>query len=148
MNMVNVITTALFSLLFLAQAAVADEALDIDQSSTLDFQGFHTTKKEAIKLYDSQYGGILGGGNKEAKNTASTIKENAGETDKHYEIRERYALSRSEYTGYNPVTVVQALHLQMQGFCPSGWRKLEERSEPASDDTLYMYYVFECLETE
>lgn len=153
------LTTCLLFISLLAQISLAEEAMDIDQSSTLDFEAFHTSKKNAIKLYDSETGGIFGRGKQKPQEAVKTgnsdkpipssgsgnIKENSGEEDKHYEIRELYAITRSERTGLNSTTVVQALHLQMQGFCPEGWRKLDERTEADGDDAFYMYYVFECL---
>jgi hypothetical protein len=153
------LTTCLLSISLLAQISLAEEAMDIDQSNTLDFEAFHTSKKNSIKLYDSKTGGIFGGGKQEAQKSvqadnsehpiqsagSANIKENTGEQNKHYEIRELYAITRSERTGLNPTTVVQALHLQMQGFCPEGWRKLDERTEVDGEDAFYMYYVFECL---
>lgn len=132
----------------IAQFVIAEEPLDIDQANSLDFQGFHTTKKDAIKLYDSQYGGILNPKDKQSSQPATAVakQESApvGEQSKRYEIRELYTMTKSERTGLTPTTVVQALHLQMQGFCPEGWRKLDEWTRP-DDGDYYMYYQFECL---
>ncbi len=147
----NVSTSVLTLIIagLLAQFAIAEEPLDIDQANSLDFQGFHKTKKEAIKLYDSQYGGILNPKDKQGNDPAATAvakQESAppAEQNKRYEIRELYTMSKSERTGLTPTTVVQALHLQMQGFCPEGWRKLDEWTKPEDGD-YYMYYQFECL---
>lgn len=135
----------------LAQLVMAEEPLDIDQSNTLDFQGFHKTKKDAIKLYDSEDGGIFNPKEKQAPETAASTTAVAAEQstpapeqNKRYEIRELYAMGKSERTGLTPTTVIQALHLQMQGFCPEGWRKLDEWTKPDNGD-YYMYYQFECL---
>lgn len=122
--------------------------MDVDQASSLDFESFHTSKKNAVKLYDSETGGLLNPAAKDRSATATStpepVKAKTVEAGKSYEIRELYATSRSERTGYTPSTVMQALHLQMQGFCPQGWRKLDERSVP-DGDAFYMYYTFECL---
>jgi len=145
------LTAFLLCSALLAQPALAAEPMDVDQSSTLDIEGFHTTKKDAVKLYDSETGGILNPARKEAQSPAATtssspapLKAKTVEEGKAYEIRELYSVSGSERTGYTPSTVMQALHLQMQGFCPQGWHKLDERSVPDGDD-FYMYYRFECL---
>ncbi len=128
---------------------IAEEPMDIDQANSLDFQGFHKTKKDAVKLYDSQEGGIFNPqdkGNTEppAAEAMATQSPPVAEPSKRYEIRELYAITKSERTGLTATTVVQALHLQMQGFCPEGWRKLDEWTKP-DDGDYYMYYQFECL---
>lgn len=138
----------------LTQFVIAEEPLDIDQANSLDFQGFHKTKKDAVKLYDSEYGGILNPKDKQSTEAAAAAPVAAtaaaeqsppvAQQNKRYEIRELYTMAKSERTGLTPTTVVQALHLQMQGFCPEGWRKLDEWTRP-DDGDYYMYYQFECL---
>jgi len=61
-----------------------------------------------------------------------------------YEIRERYTLSRSAKTPYSAFFVIEPLHKQAYQFCPRGWKKLAERSEPVEQD-FYLYYELECL---
>ncbi len=61
-----------------------------------------------------------------------------------YEIRERYTLDRSDDTPYSALHVVTAMHKQMAGLCPKGWRKYAERSEPVGKD-FFLYYELECL---
>jgi hypothetical protein len=148
MNISKSLVTSIIAGL-LTQFVIAEEPLDIDQSNSLDFQGFHKTKKDAVKLYDSEYGGILnpkdkGSTEQPAAAVAATQSPPVAEPNKRYEIRELYAITKSERTGLTATTVVQALHLQMQGFCPEGWRKLDEWTKP-DDGDYYMYYQFECL---
>lgn len=131
------------------------EEMDVDLSDTLDFDEFHKDKKSAVKLWEDK-------DEKVAKTYEETDKvsndksaadaapqpaptDTVDKKGKRYEIRELYSISGSERTGYNPSTVTQALFLQMQGYCPKGWRKLDERSEPDGTDAFYMYYAFECL---
>lgn len=146
--------------------AFAEEQMDVDLADSPNFEAFHKEKKDAIKIWTDEKGlGIQSGGEPEkvyqkehhtgAAQTPTTVAGQAGaataapgSNDKHgkrYEIRELYSIGGSERTGYTPTTVVQALFLQMQGLCPKGWRKLDERSEPDGSDALYMYYAFECL---
>lgn len=61
-----------------------------------------------------------------------------------YEIRERYTLSRSAKTPYSAFYVIEPLHKQAYQFCPRGWKKLAERSEPVEQD-FYLYFELECL---
>ena len=61
-----------------------------------------------------------------------------------YEIRERYTLSRSAKTPYSAFYVIEPLHKQAYQFCPRGWKKLTERSEPVEQD-FYLYFEVECL---
>jgi hypothetical protein len=128
---------------------IAEEPMDIDQANSLDFQGFHKTKKDAVKLYDSQEGGIFNPQDKQSTEvTAAVVQAEqsppVAQQSKRYEIRELYTMTKSERTGLTATTDVQALHLQMQGFCPEGWRKLDEWTKP-DDGDYYMYYQFECL---
>lgn len=143
--------SSLLTLGLLTLPALADEAMDVDQSNSLDFEAFHQKKDSAIKLYDSEDGGILNPqsttDNDQQLAPASTTVVAGSSVEKQgkrYEIRELYAINPSERTGYNPTTVVTALHLQMKGLCPSGWRKLDEKTIPEGED-FYLYYQFECL---
>ena len=143
-SLLPLIITGLLPLL-----VIAEEPMDIDQANSLDFQGFHKTKKDAVKLYDSQEGGIFNPKDKQgAEPTVAAVQAEqsppVAQQSKRYEIRELYTLAKSERTGLTPTTVVQALHLQMQGFCPEGWRKLDEWTKPDAGE-YYMYYQFECL---
>lgn len=138
----------------LVPAAIAEEAQDVDQADSLDFESFHKKKDNAIMLYDGDSGEVLGikTGNKAAEKVAEETPDASnkvdtvlGEEGQKYEIRELYSITGgSQRTGYNPSTVMQAILLQVQGFCSQGWRKLDERSEPDGEE-FYMYYVFECL---
>lgn len=129
----------------------AEEQMDVDLSDSLNFQEFHKDKKDAVKLWEDKDENVekpYQQGEAEATPAEATAKAPAAKEDiegKRYEIRELYSISGSDRTGYNPNTVVQALFLQMQGYCPNGWRKLDERSEPDGGDAFYMYYAFECL---
>jgi hypothetical protein len=143
--------SSLLTLSLISLPVLTDEAMDIDQSNSLDFESFHQKKDNAIKLYDSEDGGILNpqpAGDKSqsvAPTGATAVDEGSiKKQGARYEIRELYAINSSERTGYNPTTVVTALHLQMQGFCPAGWRKLDEKTVPEGED-FYLYYSFECL---
>lgn len=149
----------LFSLALASFSVFAAEDMDVDLSDSLDFEAFHKDKKEAVKLWDA----------KEVKktyenedtppasatdqpattavpaDTSAPTTDTASSKGNRYEIRELYSISGSKRTGYTPNTVVQALFLQMQGYCPNGWKKLDERSVPDGGDAFYMYYSFECL---
>lgn len=152
---VSLILTATLS--FFSISSYAQE-MDVDQADSLDFERFHTNKKNAIKIwndkkdseptqaYDTQPAAkqpavpptMVAA---EAEKAGTTAADNSG---KRFEIRELYSITGSTRTGYTPNTVVQALHLQMQGFCAKGWTKQEERSVPDGDE-YYLYYVFKCL---
>ena len=145
------------------EATHAEEKMDVDLADSPNFESFHKDKKDAVKIWSSEKGfGIQSNTETEKvyENESQTKTEptnvdqrpasttglaSTSKTGKHYEIRELYSIGGSERTGYTPTTVVQALFLQMQGLCPKGWRKLDERSEPDGDDAFYMYYSFECL---
>lgn len=136
------------------------QEMDVDQADSLDFERFHTDKKDSIKIWDDKkvteptktYDTIPAA--KEQAQTAppaqlKTTQEKTptdinGNTGKRFEIRELYSITGSTRTGYTPNTVVQALYLQMQGLCPNGWSMQEERSVPDGDE-YYLHYVFKCL---
>ena len=128
--------------------------MDVDQADSLDFEAFHKEKKDAVKLWDDKKPEKAydekSDNTGEAKSDDTAATQSSGKTGsdksgKRYEIRELYSITGSDRTGYNPTTVVQALYLQMQGLCPKGWNKLDERSVPNGKDAFYMYYIFECL---
>lgn len=120
--------------------------MDVDLSDSLKFEEFHKDKKNAVKLFDDKSDIEKtyqeSPANPDAGATPAAAEELKGN---RYEIRELYSISGSKRTGYTPNTVVQALYLQMQGYCPNGWKKLDERSVPDGSDAFYMYYSFECL---
>jgi hypothetical protein len=143
----------LLSLSLLAPLALSQQALDIDQADSLDFESFHQKKDDAIMLYDGDSGEVLGiktGATatdklaKENPPTSNKVRAVTGKQGQQYEIRELYSITGSNRTGYNPTTVMQAILLQVQGLCSQGWRKLDERSEPDGEE-FYLYYLFECL---
>lgn len=145
--------------------AIADEEMDVDLADSPFIEDFHKDKDQSIKIWSKEEGfGLQSGETKKVyeenaeeaaevadsqlpppKAGAQTTDQGNNHSGKRYEIRELYSIGGSERTGYNPTTVVQALYLQMQGLCPAGWRKLDERSEPDGSDAFYMYYSFECL---
>lgn len=134
--------------------------MDVDQADSLNFQGFHKDKKEAVqvwredkpeaepnnypvKVYEQDAAASIT--NASAPPSASAAPETTRpRSGKRYEIRERYTLSRSAATPYSAFLVVEALHRQMASLCPAGWRKLNERSEPVEGD-FFLYYELECL---
>ena len=128
--------------------------MDVDQADTLDFEAFHKEKKNAVKLWDDKKAEKVYDDKTEDTQSDSTAAAatksgdkttGADKSGKRYEIRELYSITGSDRTGYNPTTVVQAMYLQMQGLCPKGWNKLDERSVPDGKDAFYLYYIFECL---
>jgi hypothetical protein len=151
-------------LLAVLLAAPAFAQMDVDQADSLDFHSFHKDKKAAIKvwkddrkadektsdqpvkMYEQQPVAAAPATAAGVSTTAapSTNAAKAGVEGKRYEIRERYALSRSADTPYSAFYVIEALHQQMASLCPNGWQKLAERSEPVQQD-FYLYYELECL---
>lgn len=140
-------------------AGFAEEQMDVDLSDSLNFEEFHKDKPDSFKLWEDKdnvkktyeesskpsQSDQPSATAPETSSAAETTSTESATKGKRYEIRELYSISGSDRTGYNPNTVVQALYLQMQGYCPKGWKKLDERSEPDGGDAFYMYYSFECL---
>lgn len=146
------------STLILPASSFAEDKMDVDLSDSLNFEEFHKDKPDAFKLWEDKDDVTRTYQETPKTEAADNAKPEpqekvaAGENPpadpnrgKRYEIRELYSISGSERTGYNPNTVVQALYLQMQGYCPKGWKKLDERSVPDGSDAFFMYYSFECL---
>ena len=148
----NVISIFIISL-FIPCFSFAEEQMDVDLADSPFFSDFHKDKKQALKVWTQKDGLELQKDIKTEKayntnttnNTAPAPADAGDKSGKRYEIRELYSISGSDRTGYTPSTVVQALYLQMQGLCPDGWKKLDERSQPDGKDAFYMYYSFECL---
>ena len=156
----------------LSTTALSGDAFDVDDADTLDFESFHKTKKDSIKIYDSQTGEILPSNkyNKTVKTyetetptetaqqaapastatptaTTAVVKPKAEETDssagQKYEIRQRYAIGESENTSDTPYTAMNALYKKMAKYCPQGWVKEKEWSVPVEGD-FYLHYEFSC----
>ncbi|WP_101757039.1 hypothetical protein [Oceanicoccus sp. KOV_DT_Chl] len=126
----------MLSLLGVSSSTIAD--FDVDDADTLNFEAFHRDKnpdKEVWKQQESK---------KEVQKTGIASTETSLNSDKEFEIRERYSLSRSTQTPYSAFFVIEALHKQMAQLCPQGWKKLAERSEPIEQD-FYLYYELKCL---
>lgn len=153
---------ALAASLMMASASTFAQ-MDVDQADSLNFDAFHKDKKEAIKVwkdektqkaetvkaYEQTTPAASPAASTAAKTqstpvAAKTEATAAAKTGQRYEIRERYALSRSASTPYSAFYVIEALHQQSAKLCPKGWKKLTERSEPIEQD-FYMFYEIECL---
>ncbi|TDN53783.1 hypothetical protein [Azoarcus indigens] len=144
---------------------------DVDQADSLRFQQFFEDKSDSIKVWRETDGKIESGRRKPMVKTyeegapagkpaaasaappaaakAPVAKAAAAAPAEEirglrYEIRERYTLDRSDDTPYSALHVVTAMHKQMAGLCPNGWRKYAERSEPVGKD-FFLYYELECL---
>lgn len=135
--------------------------MDVDQADTIDFQSFHTDKKDAIKVWDKKSTTkTYSDKPAEVKSTSNAtqgkdpaiadkqvIAAAAPQDDvkgKRFEIRERYTLTRSTQTPYSAFYVIEPLYKQSAQLCAKGWKKLNERSEPIEQD-FYLYYEIECL---
>ena len=148
-------------------SASALAQMDVDQADSLNFDAFHKDKKEAIKVwkddktqkaetvkaYEQATPAAAPAASTAAKAQSMPVAAKtevkpetnaAAKAGQHYEIRERYALSRSASTPYSAFYVIEALHQQSAKLCPKGWKKLTERSEPVEQD-FYMFYEIECL---
>lgn len=143
---------------------LAEENMDVDQADSLNFEGFHKDKKEAVKIWkddkektvkaydqNSTTAPVTTNATVPAATTLTSTPITAGaptatasKSGKHFEIRERYTLSRSAKTPYSAFYVIESLHQQSAKLCPKGWKKLTERSEPIEQD-FYMFYEIECL---
>lgn len=138
--------------------------MDVDQADSLNFGAFHKDKKEAVKVWKddkTQKDSTIKAYEQTATPAVSTTAPANGavpatpvaasaavaSVDKkgqHYELRERYTLSRSAKTPYSAFYVIESLHLQSAKLCPKGWKKLTEKSEPIEQD-FFLYYEIECL---
>lgn len=151
----------------LCTATLAGDAFDVDDADTLDFESFHKTKEDSIKIYNTETGEILAGkankktvktyqtetaGKPQQKTvatptpTASTkinTENRASTAGQRYEIRQRYAFDESENTSDTPYTAMNALHKKMARYCPQGWIKEKEWSVPVEGD-FYLHYEFTC----
>lgn len=162
----------LFALLIIGNvincSAVFAQGKDVDQADTLDFESFHKDKKEAIKVWDKNSTsttkayqdqpaantstgtapaaatGAAAAATTETTQAKSTTAAVADNTNKRFEIRERYTLTRSAKTPYSAFYVIEPLYKQSAQLCPKGWKKLTEKSEPIEQD-YYLYYEIECL---
>lgn len=153
------------ALLLAALASTGAQAqMDVDQADSLNFEGFHTDKKEAKKIWKEKDETVKTYEQPAATNTdapATTAAASAApaatanvdapkaaassvKPGQRFEIRDRYSLGRSASTPYSAFYVIEALHKQSAQLCPRGWKKLSERSEPIEQD-FYMYYEIECL---
>lgn len=61
---------------------------------------------------------------------------NAGVT---FNIREPFSITGGPHSALN------SLYLQMASYCPAGWEKLKEWSEP-NQDGYYLHYQFQCAQ--
>ena len=155
----------------LSTYSIAGDAFDVDDADSLDFESFHTSKDNAIKLYDSKTGQILPGQKDQVQKTyeepaaakketvsADTEKANnqaaspgtpaitpASTVGQRFEIRQRYAIGDSEHTTDTPYTAMNALHKKMAKHCPNGWVKQKEWAVPIDSD-FYLHYEFQCTE--
>jgi hypothetical protein len=156
------------ALLTAAGTPHASAQMDVDQADSLNFEAFHKDKKEAVKVWKDdatkkaetvktyeQTAPAAPAANQTttlnsapvaaSTTTASKAAQIATATPgQRFEIRERYALGRSASTPYSAFYVIEAMHQQSAKFCPKGWKKLTERSEPVDGD-FYLYYEIECL---
>lgn len=164
-------TALLYALVALVVAQPVLAEMDVDQADSLNFEGFHTDKKAAVKAWRDQpeapssetvktyerpatAGRAPSNEATDALGTAAVGAAGAGrepatprpghKPGQRYEIRERYSLERSASTPYSAFYVIEPLHREMARLCPAGWAKLNERSEPVEQD-FYLYYEFECL---
>lgn len=127
------------------------QAMDVDQADSLNFQSFHKDKKEAVKAWEKPtetvktYDEKAAGAKSEQAPGASPVNtSNANPTGKRFELRERYTLTHSVKTPYSAFYVIEPLYKQAAQYCPKGWKKLGERSEPIEQD-YYLYFEIECL---
>jgi hypothetical protein len=137
--------------------------MDVDQADSLNFEAFHKDKKEAVKVwkddatkkaetvktYEQAAPTAPAAGQPSALTstpvgTAAAAPAAVSKPGQRFEIRERYALGRSASTPYSAFYVIEAMHQQSAKFCPQGWKKLSERSEPVEGD-FHLYYEIECL---
>ncbi len=152
------------TLLIVAMASAAAQAqMDVDQADSLNFEAFHTDKKEAVKIWKDKDKTIktyeqpaAAAAPAAATATTSTpvaaasatatpvAAAAAAKSGQRLEIRERYTLGRSASTPYSAFYVIEALHKQSAQLCAKGWKKLSERSEPVEQD-YFLYYEIECL---
>ena len=157
----HVLLPIVFALITAAGTDGALAQMDVDQADSLNFEAFHKDKKEAVKVWKD-------GETKNAETVktyeqaaptapaarqptaltsvpvASSAPATAYKSGQRVEIRERYALGRSASTPYSAFYVIEAMHQQAAKYCPQGWKKLTERSEPVEQD-FYMFYEIECL---
>jgi len=145
-----------------AGMVLAEEKMDVDQSDSLNFEGFHKDKKEAVKVWKDDKEKTVKAYDQNSTTAPTTTNApptatltstpvttavpvaTASKPGQHYEIRERYSLTRSAKTPYSAFYVIESLHQQSAKLCPKGWRKLTERSEPVEQD-FYLFYEIECL---
>lgn len=153
------------TLLLAALVSTAAQAqMDVDQADSLNFEAFHTDKKEAKKVWKEKDETVKAyeqptatttavaptaattatPATTAAAATAPAAAATAVKPGQRFEIRERYTLGRSTSTPYSAFYVIEALHKQSAQLCPKGWKKLSERSEPVEQD-FFLYYEIECL---
>lgn len=136
-------------------SATAQAEMDVDQADSLNFEGFHTDKKEAkkiwkekdetIKTYDQPVSSTpVPAAAATPASAVAPVAASAVKPGQRFEIRERYTLGRSASTPYSAFYVIEAMHKQSAQLCPKGWTKIVERSEPVEQD-FFMYYEIECL---
>jgi len=161
----NIARTTLLLAALVSSAAQAQ--MDVDQADSLNFEAFHTDKKEAkkvwkekdetVKTYEQPAATTTSvaptatttattatPATTAAAATAPAAAATAVKPGQRFEIRERYTLGRSTSTPYSAFYVIEALHKQSAQLCPKGWKKLNERSEPVEQD-FFLYYEIECL---
>lgn len=156
-----------------SSASLCLAQMDVDQADSLNFEAFHKDKKEAVKVwkddkakkdetvkaYDQNATTAPAATTTRATTPAATTLTSTPVTSdtaasastiaatkpgQHFEIRERYTLTRSAKTPYSAFYVIESLHQQSAKLCPKGWKKLTERSVPVEQD-FYMFYEIECL---
>lgn len=153
----GIFKTCLFTLTVTIGSGFAFAQMDVDQADSLDFQGFHKDKKEAVKIWKDEkpqsaepqkaYEATPVAPAPQTQETAGVkpaATPSATQSGKRYELRERYTLSRSAKTPYSAFYVIESLHQQSAKLCQKGWKKLSERSEPVETD-FFLYYEIECL---
>ncbi len=160
-DFIRTLTAAIITGAMAIALPLSAQTMDVEQADTIDFQSFHTDKKEAIKAWDKKtttkaYTGESGAESKAPAKTAATQGEAAVKPSavaatstesakgKRFEIRERYTLTRSAQTPYSAFYVIEPLYKQAAQLCAKGWKKIGERSEPVEQD-FYLYYEIECL---
>ncbi len=154
----------------LSTASMAGDAFDVDDADTLDFESFHQSNDDSIKVYDTDTGEVMPGRNRNktvktyaiettepqtqqaapemtprtpATAAPSKTEQPGSRTGQSYEIRQRYAVGDSENTSDTPYTAMNALHRKMAKYCPKGWIKEKEWSVPVESD-FYLHYEFTC----
>jgi len=169
--MIDIRKPAVATLLFaIGFSASAFAQMDVDQADSLNFQNFHTDKKEAVKVwkdekkqkseavktYDINSSGSASDSSTTTSVPAAQSKSGlsaaaaassggtTAESGQRFELRERYTLSRSAKTPYSAFYVIESMHQQSARHCPKGWKKISERSEPIEQD-FHLYYEIECL---